>query len=537
MITTAGNSGANAVTIGCRPEPAREGFVYQNATSGTTTINASVTCGTALVIAGLNTVNLGGTNTYTGGTYQNAGTLQANNTNLGVGVINFNGGNFNPTGTISIANPIRIFGLMAFGANQTNLLGDTTLINNVSLIGNSTVAFQGRVLETGGARSLTVVGSGTVILNNANNYSGGTILVGGTLQLGYSSVTSGAVVTASAVGTGALTLACGTGANLNSNVAVILTNPVIVPNAGVNTINTANHMTFAGPMTLIGNANLNITGAALTQFTGTISGSGALNLTGTQVVSIAPASGVNTYTGGTYLGGAILMFANDSALGTGALVVNSGTIFGQAGQTSSKTLILGGTGATATFNGIVSNPASANPLTFNGPVYLTNNLTLTVFNATQFNGFVSESGGARTLTMAGAGYGTLSLNGAGFYSGVTTLNAVAASGVNILGTLAVGSGSAIGSGALTLTTGVLAASNTAVFLNAVNLNSNNQPVAFAGSPMVFVNTITETNSPLVLVANSTTWLGLIPALTGRKRLPETSTSRCPARLSLLAASL
>ena len=147
-------------------------------------------------------------------------------------------------------------------------------------------------------------GGATVILNNANTYSGGTIVAGGNLQVGSSTVLSGSTIVSGAVGTGTLNLAAGT---INSNVAVSLANPVVFPNSTV-TINSniaqGNNLTFAGATTLVGSNTLNLSnntanGPGLTTFSGGIGG-GALNLVGNGVLQLPTA---NSFSGGLTLTG------------------------------------------------------------------------------------------------------------------------------------------------------------------------------------------------------------------------------------------
>jgi fibronectin-binding autotransporter adhesin len=143
---------------------------------------------------------------------------------------------------------------------------------------NSTYRFGGGggaltvVPSLSGANSVVANGGGapgTVILTNANSYSGGTTIAAGTLQLG-----DGAALTGSVVG------------NILDNGSLVFANP-----------------------------------SALS-YSGSIGGSGGVVLNGPGLLNL---SGSNTYLGNTTIGGGTLQAANLGAIGaSGMLAVNSG---------------------------------------------------------------------------------------------------------------------------------------------------------------------------------------------------------------------
>src|SRR5439155_11137925 len=67
----------------------------------------------------------------------------------------------------------------------------------------------------------------------------------------------------------------------------------------------------------------------------------------------------------------------------------------------------------------------------------------------------------------------------------------------------------LGTGTLTLTAGVLQAGGTPALLiaNAVALNGTNTPVAFTGSAITLTGAVTQSNAPLLLATNTTTFAG------------------------------
>ena len=450
-----------------------EGVIFQNAA---TTMNATLAGSTLLDVAGSNTLALGTTsNTYSGGTNLNAGTLTtgASGNPLGLGALTLTGGTFSPG--VSLSNAINLNGLINFGANTT-FLGSTTLTSNAILtnsVNPTTITFDEAVGESGGSHSLTVVAGtavGTVVLNNANSYSGGTILAApatSVLQVGHGN----------ALGSGPLTLVSGT---IDANVAVNLgANAVMVPNTAV-TIGGANNLIFSNAITLIGNAAITVSNTAQTIFNGTIGGTGQLDLVNAGTTILAPTSGANTYTGGTTVTAGTLITASTAALSTGTLILSAATLFASSALSLANNVIFVGN---TTFSGLLSSTGSG-AITFSGLAYLDAATTLTVLNSTTFNGVIGESGGSRLLTLNGTG--TLTLNGANYFSGGTTVNAVSASAANVLGTLALGTGfgaGAIGS-TLTLTTGVLQANNAIAIYNPVSIGTArpSSPAAPASTP-------------------------------------------------------
>ncbi len=228
-----------------------------------------------------------------------------------------------------------------------------------------------------------------------------------------------------------------------------------------------------------------------------ISGSSTLSMTGPGTLAL---SGVNSYTGNTTLSAGTLVVTNSSALGSGTLTL-----------TGSTTLQAGGGGVSlpnpVSLGGTVTLPAGSN-LTLSGPVTLTGNRTLSINSGLvlTLSGTVGQSGGNWSLTKAGAG--TLTMNGTGSY-GSTVLNA---------GTLTVGNVNALGSGALTLTSGILQAGNAPLSLaNAATLKNvtlgGSYNVTFTG-PVSASGTTTAAGSdnlslsgPVTLTGNWTVSVG------------------------------
>ena len=162
---------------------------------------------------------------------------------------------------------------------------------------------------------------------------------------------------------------------------------------------------------------------------------------------------------------------------------------------------LGFTGATGGANAIQ---------TISNFSYTSTSLTstvLTVNNATAFSGLVGESGGARNLTVAGLGTLTLS-NPSNVYSGGTTLNTTAAGAP--VGSLVIGSATALGTGTLTLTAGTLQVGGAFAIPNAVTLNGG--LVVFGGSNAITFNgaaTLANATTTVLQANTVTTFNGVI----------------------------
>jgi len=175
-----------------------------NATLGAATLTAGgnnssttfsgVLSGTGgLVKAGSGTLTLSGANIYTGAMSVNAGTLQAGAANA-----------FGNNSAVTVASGA-VLGLNSF--NQTlgalSGAGNATLGAATLTAGgnNSSTTFSGVLSGTGG---LVKAGSGLLILNGANSYSGATTVAAGTLEIGDINTPGGSIannVTVNAAGT------------------------------------------------------------------------------------------------------------------------------------------------------------------------------------------------------------------------------------------------------------------------------------------------------------------------------------------------
>ena len=386
-------------------------------------------------------IALTGTNTYSGGTLFNGGTVLINNTSaLGTGNLTFNGG------TLTVSTDLILSKSISLSSG-----GGTLAITSGYL------TFNGNVTGAGG---LTKSGTNLLTLNGAHTYTGATTVTGGSIKFGANGAT------ASTLATSGISLAAGTTAyfadsqtfagttsgagvlNRESGGATILTGAIAhtggtVINGGTLQIgNGGSTGTLSGATTLSNNGTLAFNRAGISAYTGVISGTGSVTMAGTGIVSLG---GANTYSGATTISGGTLVFANRNALYNAVtgnwtasnLVVNSG---GTAGFN------VGGAGEFTS-----SDLASLSALgTAGGGFKSGSSFGLDTTNAaggtTYGNVIANPNGGANALGFAKLGAGQLTLTAANTYTGGTTV---------VAGSLLMGNASAIGTGPVSIASGAL----------------------------------------------------------------------------------
>ncbi len=142
------------------------------------TLSGQIINSGGLTKTGAGTLTLAGNNTYTGGTAINGGTLAiTTDANLGnsSGGITFDGGTLRVGADVTLANT-RAVTLNAGGGTIDTVNFTTTISQGIT-----------------GAGGLTKQGVGALVLAGVNNYTGGTTISAGTLQLG-TALTAGALV-------------------------------------------------------------------------------------------------------------------------------------------------------------------------------------------------------------------------------------------------------------------------------------------------------------------------------------------------------
>ena len=350
--------GTNTISLGIAFAATRT--VTVNNAGTTLTISGVISGAGGLMKNGAGTVILSATNTYTGVTTINAGTIAiAADAGLGAvpgvataGKLTFAGGTLRTTATFTLA---------------TNRGIALTGPGTISTDPGTTLSYGGIIA---GAGPLTKSGTGILNLAGANTYTGATTVSAGTLRLG----------TTNAIGSGsAVSVAAGATFDLNAF------GDIIGSLAGAGTVTSG----VAGAVTLTAGGN-----NSSTTFSGVIqngSGTVALTKTGSGTLTL---SGANTYSGTT--------------------TVSAGTLLVNGSQASSAVSLNGGRlGGTGTV-GAISATASGGTVApgQSGPGILSSgNVNLSSGSPA----FAIELNG----TTAGSGYDQLNVTGAVNVSGAT----------------------------------------------------------------------------------------------------------------------
>ena len=453
------------------------------ATAGNTlTVTGSIIdgVGTALGISGASGTGAVILNPTTSNTYTGA-------TSIVRGILRLGKNNALPTGTtldVDAASGVTdasTFDLASFSQTVAALQDTaTTSINgkitnsvaasNSILTVNQAVntAYDGIIENGSGSVALTKGGVGSLTLNGANTYGGGTILNQGTITVGAAG-TLGA--NSGALSVNNTNTAAGTAAALNLSTGLdttvgSLSGTIATPSSGTNTatINTQTGRSFTVNQTAAGT------------YAGVIAGAGSFTL-GSLSTNTLTLTGTNTYTGGTILNQGTITVGAAGTLGasTGALSVNNTNT--AAGTAATLNLSTGLDTTAGSLSGTVATPSSGtNTATIN--TQTGRNFTVNQTAAGTYAGVIA---GAGSFTLGSSSTNTLTLTGANTYTSATSISAgtltISGSGsintssgitVNGSGAKLLQTSSVAASPSLTLTQGTLTGSGTA---NTVNVGA------------------------------------------------------------------
>ena len=429
---------------------------------------------------GMTSSPAGGTGTWDAGTTADwyngaADTIWANGDNAVFG---------GTAGTVTIASGGVTANSLLFSTTGYVVTGGALTLSGSSLVTTNTGLTATISSPIAGTAGLTTAGTGTLVLNGTNTFSGALAINAGTLQFGDGTSNLGTFgggnVTSITVAAGA-TYAVNYLSATNSQGA-----------SGDGTSNTA--ITGAGNVTFLGEAN---------GYYGFAANRNPLQITGTTTVNLSAPSAA-TFDGSIYLYGASVLSPNSVLNLVSGLVINRSGAQTIAGLTNTGTSASGKTGYFTDDQGttyaLTINTAAGTSYTYGG----------VIGSATSINASTNTN---EALTKTGLG--TQILTGTNSYAGATTVSQ---------GTLQLGDGTVNG-GALSGTSSITVASGAtfAVDYNAVTTGSGTPlslPIAGAGNYSLlgnqggFYSVGSSGGGPASLAITGTTNVNLIPNSTG-----------------------
>jgi fibronectin-binding autotransporter adhesin len=312
--------------------------IFGGGLSGTTTVNATTFATTSggLTKTGSGTLTLSNTNTYSGDTRVNLGSLAITNASaLLNSTLDLNALD---SGTVSFSQDSTLGGLT--GSRSLDLGTRTLSIGNN---GQSTT-YSG-ILSNG---ALTKIGAGTLALSGTNTFSGATSIAAGILSINGTSALAG---------TSGLTIAGGAGLTYTGGAATFGKNVTVTAGSGTGTIRNSG----GGLLTLSGNLSkdnsvLRLTGGAF-NVTGVITGAtpGASDLFVDD--AFVTLSNTNTYNGPTYVfnSGTLELGVNNAIPDTSVVTLGDdtsvGTLVMGTYTDSISQLVFSGSGGTVSLSG------------------------------------------------------------------------------------------------------------------------------------------------------------------------------------------
>jgi autotransporter-associated beta strand protein len=345
----------------------------------------------AISKSGSGTEIFAGTDTYTGGTTINLGTLEigagatgsivgnvADNATLG-----FNrSDSYTFTGNISGSGVVNQDGTGTLSLTGTNSYAGTTTINHGVITAESHFGTAGVTLAGGGLRVST---SGSFSSNISTGSIGGTYDTQSFTSTVSSNITGNATLTK--IGGGTMTI---TGT---------VSSPVTI-SAGTLEIGVGTTGSIAG--NVVDNATLGFNRSNAYTIAGNISGSGAFDQDGTATLTL---TGSDTYTGGTNINSGTLQIGNNGTVGsiTGNITDNSALIFNRSNATHFSATISGSGTVTKAGSGTLNLPGTN---TYSGGTTVSAGTLIAGNASTLGSGSVTVDGGAM-LQFVNSLHGTL----------------------------------------------------------------------------------------------------------------------------------
>ncbi|HZZ27613.1 MAG TPA: autotransporter-associated beta strand repeat-containing protein [Pirellulales bacterium] len=472
-VTFADVASTPSVSVSLGSSLAPQSVVFTNTTGNGNSSDFTISGGGSIVgtasltKSGTGTVTIATSNTYSGGTFLQAGLLNVNNnTALGTGTLTISGGTLGNTSgqLVSLTNnPTQTWtaDITFNGPNDLNLgtgaVSSTTTgsVRTFNIIAG-TLTIGGPITENTASVGITKNGNGTLVLAANSTFAGPVAINSGTVQVGNPATTG--LTSFNALGTPtSITIAAGGALDIGGYVQANVTNgfgatPVTIAGTGVNSTgaltnsstvsqqNAYENVTLSNNASVGGTGRFDIRGGTptlnLAGFTLTKTGTNQFSITNATVSAgnIAINQGILELNGSTVV-------AND---GSDNITVNSGAtlqFFGNTGniarpiQASDSAIINDNSGA-----GTTSTVAST--------IALQGGLTLSDANATatlNLNGAITQSVSGSSITKTGPGLIVLG-NASNNYSGGTHFNG---------GTLQFAALASLGTGPLTFDGGAV----------------------------------------------------------------------------------
>jgi len=348
-----------------------------NPTSGTThAINADLgdKYGSTLTMSGSSgtVVTLNGSNSYIGKTTINGGTLKIGANNVmpdtsEVVMANTSGAILDVNGTTDT------IGSLSGGGSSG---GNITLGSGALTANQFTFGIYGGVIS--GAGSFTKSSYGTLWLDRANTYSGGTTITAGEIIVGVNNALPNTSLTFTGASKVLLIFS-----NVTQQIGSLSADGVT--GAQINLINRSNVLT--------------VTQATNATYSGTIVGAGALTKAGSSTLTLA---GANTYTGKTTINAGIVTLGANNVMPDTSEVVLADTA-GVALNVNGKTDTIGSLSGGGTTGGNITLGTSGA-------------LTVNQFTFGDFAGVISGDG-----SFTKSSYGVLKLSSVNTYTGATAV--------------------------------------------------------------------------------------------------------------------
>lgn len=317
--------------------------------------------------------------------------LISSNTNRSAGNVTWAGNSSANDWNITSATTNWLFsGQLAYFLNGDTALFDNTgaanssvnlavSVSPASTTVNSSASYS--ITGTGsidGSGSLTKSGVGTLAIDTANGYTGGTTINGGILEVG--SLANGSSPS-------------GIGASVSDPTTLILTNATLRYIGGTIAIDRA--------ATLGGTAILDVTNSATAlTISGALAGSGSLVTVGAGNLIL---SGGNSYGGGTILNAGTLTLNNASAAGSGPITFNGNSTLAIGAVVPANQIVL------TNYSGLITGGNAGGATGINGVIGSSNLVLAVTTGVFDLKGNMAAYSG--TVTFSNAGGAVVRLNG------------------------------------------------------------------------------------------------------------------------------